>query len=80
MAGRTKISSSAGTNATPEFALRFIEPALLRWLYIRRAVGTKFTIEFGSEIRRESDAWYAFCATARAQDADEVTQIGSAHV
>jgi len=74
MAGRTKISSSAGTNATPEFALRFIEPALLRWLYIRRAVGTKFTIEFGSEIWRAYDEWDAFCDKARAEGADEVTQ------
>lgn len=74
MAGRTKISSSTGTNATPEFALRFIEPALLRWLYIRRAVGAKFTIEFGSEIWRSYDEWDAFCEKAGAQDVDNVTR------
>lgn len=59
MAGRTKISSSSGTEATPEFALRFIEPALLRFLYLRRAPGTKFTIDFGADIWRQYDEWDA---------------------
>lgn len=59
MAGRTKISSSTGTDATPEFALRFIEPALLRFLYVRRAPATKFTIDFGAEIWRQYDEWDA---------------------
>lgn len=59
MAGRTKISSSTGTEATPEFALRFIEPALLRFLYLRRAPGTKFTIDFGADIWRQYDEWDA---------------------
>jgi lysyl-tRNA synthetase class 1 len=55
MGGRTKISSSSGTDATPEFALRFIEPALLRWLYIRRVPGQKFAIDFGQDIWRQYD-------------------------
>jgi lysyl-tRNA synthetase class 1 len=59
MAGRTKISSSTGTEATPEFALRFIEPALLRHLYIRRLPGTKFTIDFGADIWRQYDEFDA---------------------
>lgn len=59
MAGRTKISSSTGTNATPDFALRFIEPALLRHLYIRRPPATKFTIDFGADIWRQYDEWDA---------------------
>ena len=59
MAGRTKISSSSGTEATPEFALRFIEPALLRYLYIRRTAGTRFTIDFGVDIWRQYDEWDA---------------------
>ena len=66
MAGRTKISSSSGTEATPEFALRFIEPALLRYLYIRRTAGTRFTIDFGVDIWRQYDEWDA--------------EIGRAHV
>jgi lysyl-tRNA synthetase, class I len=64
MSGRTKLSSSAGTNATPEFALRFIEPAILRWLYVRRRVDRKFTIDFGAEIWRCYDEWDALVARA----------------
>jgi lysyl-tRNA synthetase class 1 len=59
MGGRTKISSSSGTDATPEFALRFIEPALLRWLYIRRIPGAKFSIDFGQDIWRQYDEFDA---------------------
>lgn len=59
MGGRTKMSSSAGGAATPDFALRFIEPALLRWLYLRRPPGKKFTIDFGVEIWRQYDEWDA---------------------
>lgn len=66
MAGRTKISSSAGTDATPEFALRFIEPALLRFLYIRRTPGTAFTIDFGQDIWRQYDEWDALQKKAAA--------------
>lgn len=55
MAGRTKISSSSGTDATPEFALRFIEPSLLRYLYIKRLPGTKFNVDFGADIWRQYD-------------------------
>jgi lysyl-tRNA synthetase class 1 len=59
MGGRTKISSSSGTDGTPEIALGFIEPALLRYLYIRRAPGTKFAIDFGADIWRQYDEWDA---------------------
>lgn len=59
MEGRTKISSSAGTSATPELALRFLEPALLRWMYVRRPPATAFTINFGQEIWRAYDEWDA---------------------
>jgi lysyl-tRNA synthetase class 1 len=59
MGGRTKMSSSAGGAATPEFALRFIEPALLRWLYLRRPPLKSFNIDFGAEIWRQYDEWDA---------------------
>ena len=52
MAGRTKISSSAGTNATPQVALDILEPCILRWLYIRRQVKQKFDINFGQQVVR----------------------------
>jgi lysyl-tRNA synthetase, class I len=82
MSGRTKISSSAGTNATPEFALRFIEPAILRWLYVRRRVDKKFTIDFGAEIWRNYDEWDALTAKAEASDAGspERLEVGRARV
>jgi len=59
MAGRTKMSSSTGTGATPEFALGFLEPALVRWLYLRRPPRKKFNIEFGVDIWRQYDEWDA---------------------
>ena len=59
MGGRTKMSSSSGGAATPEFAMRFIEPALLRWLYLRRPPIKSFNIDFGAEIWRQYDEWDA---------------------
>lgn len=75
MAGRTKISSSSGTDATPEFALRFIEPALLRFLYVRRAPGTKFTIDFGAEIWRQYDEWDALQRKVQSGTASAADQL-----
>ncbi len=77
MAGRTKMSSSKGTGATPEFALRFIEPALLRWLYLRRPPKKKFSIDFGVEIWRQYDEWDAAdrkVAKGRATPLEEKTR------
>ena len=59
LAGRSKISSSVGTSATPQIALEILEPAILRWLYIRRHVGQKFDVDFGREILRLYDEWDA---------------------
>ena len=74
MAGRTKISSSAGTNATPQVALDILEPCILRWLYIRRQVKQKFDIDFGQQVVRLYDEWDAYCKnveTGKASDADK---------
>src|SRR4051794_29904111 len=74
MAGRTKISSSAGTNATPQVALDILEPCILRWLYIRRQVKQKFDIDFGQQVLRLYDEWDAYCKnveSGKANDADK---------
>ncbi|MBX2800806.1 MAG: lysine--tRNA ligase [Myxococcales bacterium] len=55
MAGRTKMSGSLGGGATPKFALRFVEPAILRWMYLRRAARKAFDIDFGANIWRTYD-------------------------
>lgn len=60
IAGRSKISSSAGTAATPKAALDILEPAMVRWLYIRRDPGQSFAIDFGQEVVRLYDEWDAF--------------------
>jgi lysyl-tRNA synthetase class 1 len=57
MDGRTKISSSVGTKATLASALDIIEPAILRWLYIRRANNQAFSIDFGQGLLRLYDEW-----------------------
>ena len=60
MAGRSKLSSSAGSTATPASALDILEPCILRWLYIRRNVSQRFDIDFGQEVLRLYDEWDAF--------------------
>lgn len=60
IAGRSKISSSAGTTATPRAALDILEPAMIRWLYIRRDPGQAFAIDFGQEVVRLYDEWDTF--------------------
>jgi lysyl-tRNA synthetase class 1 len=57
MEGRTKISSSIGTNATLNTGLQIFEPALLRWLYVRRANTQGFNIDFGQGLLRLYDEW-----------------------
>ena len=57
MEGRSKISSSAGTTATVTTALDIIEPAILRWLYARRANNQAFAIDFGQGLLRLYDEW-----------------------
>lgn len=73
MGGRTKMSSSAGGAATPDFALRFVEPSILRWFYLRRAPKKAFTMDFGADIWRsydEYDRMVARAATDKAQPPD----------
>ncbi len=62
MSGRSKMSSSVGSSATPRAALDILEPPIIRWLYLRRTPGQKFNIDFGQEVIRLYDEWDAFAA------------------
>jgi lysyl-tRNA synthetase, class I len=62
MSGRSKMSSSTGTSATPRAALDILEPPIVRWLYLRRSPGQKFNIDFGQEVIRLYDEWDTFAA------------------
>ena len=75
LAGRSKISSSFGTSATPEAALDILEPCIVRWLYIRRNAGQKFDINFGQEVVRLYDEWDSFVARVAAGKADEAERL-----
>ncbi|HEX7318056.1 MAG TPA: lysine--tRNA ligase [Pyrinomonadaceae bacterium] len=75
LTGRSKISSSAGTSATPRAALDILEPCIIRWLYIRRNVGQKFDINFGQEVVRLYDEWDSFTSRVNSGKADEADQL-----
>ncbi len=72
MGGRSKISSSAGTNATVTSALDIIEPAILRWLYARRANNQAFDIDYGQGLLRLYDEWDALVRQVSKGTANEV--------
>jgi lysyl-tRNA synthetase class 1 len=64
MSGRSKMSSSVGSSATPRDALAILEPPILRWLYLRRNPVQKFNIDFGQEVIRLYDEWDTFAKRA----------------
>ncbi|WP_319804698.1 lysine--tRNA ligase [Nocardioides malaquae] len=63
-AGMQKMSSSSGGVPTAADALRILEPAILRWLYVRRAPKQTFSIDFGPEVVRLYDEWDALTKKA----------------
>lgn len=71
IAGRTKMSSSEGTAPTPEWAMRFVEPCMLRWQYVRRKCSDAFEINFGRDLLRVYDEWDGLVKRATADDASE---------
>jgi lysyl-tRNA synthetase class 1 len=75
LTGRSKISSSAGTDATPQAALDILEPCMVRWLYIRRPAAQKFDINFGQEVMRLYDEWDNFVARVESGKANEAEQL-----
>ncbi|GHO83396.1 lysine--tRNA ligase [Dictyobacter formicarum] len=74
MGGRSKISSSAGTTATVSSALDIVEPAILRWLYARRANNQAFDIDYGQGLLRLYEEWDALVRQINKGMANEVNQ------
>jgi lysyl-tRNA synthetase class 1 len=59
--GSSKMSSSAGGAAIPGTALDVLEPAMLRWLYLRRLPSQSFTIDLSPRaVQRLYDEWDQF--------------------
>src|SRR5262249_8162026 len=75
MAGRSKISSSEGTTATPLAGLEIFEPCILRWLYVRRNISQSLTIDFGKGVQRTYDEWDAFASRVGKAPASRVDQV-----
>jgi len=67
--GASKMSSSAGNTATPRVALEILEPAMLRWLYIRKQPRQRFDIDFGQEMIRLYEEWDRFSTKATKPEA-----------
>lgn len=73
-----KMSGSAGTAATPEHALRYLEPSVIRWLYIRRLPSQSFPIDLSAPgVLRLTEEWDRFCALA---DSPEGTPVQRAEL
>jgi lysyl-tRNA synthetase class 1 len=65
-----KLSGSAGGAPTPATALRVLEPAIVRWLYIRRLPSQGFAIDLSAKgVQKLYDEWDRFAAKALAPDA-----------
>jgi lysyl-tRNA synthetase class 1 len=58
-AGRSKLSGSEGAVPLPRHALDIFEPAIVRWMYARRAPQKAFSIDLGKEVFRVYDEWDA---------------------
>ncbi|MBV9012884.1 MAG: lysine--tRNA ligase [Pseudonocardiales bacterium] len=71
--GSSKMSSSAGGAAIPATALDVLEPAMLRWLYVRRAPSQSFTIDLSPRaVQRLYDEWDQFGERVDAAEASLV--------
>ncbi|MCD6638477.1 MAG: lysine--tRNA ligase [Nocardioides sp.] len=57
--GVQKMSSSAGGAPVAADALTILEPAMLRWLYVRRNAKQTFDVAFGPQVIRLYDEWDA---------------------
>jgi len=68
--GSSKMSSSTGGAAIPATALDVLEPAMLRWLYVRRTPSQSFTIDLSPRaVQRLYDEWDRFGERTEAADA-----------
>lgn len=67
------MSGSAGGAAIPATALDVLEPAMLRWLYVRRSPSQSFTIDLSPRaVQRLYDEWDRFGDRATSADASPV--------
>ncbi|MDX6682533.1 MAG: lysyl-tRNA synthetase, class [Solirubrobacteraceae bacterium] len=65
-----KLSGSAGGAPVPADALRLLEPAIVRWLYIRRLPSQGFAIDLSPKgVQKLYDEWDRFAARAQEPDA-----------
>ncbi|MDX6679723.1 MAG: lysyl-tRNA synthetase, class, partial [Solirubrobacteraceae bacterium] len=65
-----KLSGSAGGAPVLADALRLVEPAILRWLYIRRLPSQGFAIDLSPKgVQKLYDEWDRFAAAAQQPDA-----------
>ena len=65
-----KMSGSSGAAAVPSAALRLLEPAIVRWLYIRRLPSQSFAIDLSPRaVQKLYDEWDRFVDAARQPDA-----------
>jgi lysyl-tRNA synthetase class 1 len=53
--GASKMSGSKGDAVSPATLLQIYEPAILKWLYLRRSPEQSFNLAFDSEIYRQYD-------------------------
>jgi lysyl-tRNA synthetase class 1 len=68
--GSAKMSSSAGGAPIAATALDILEPAMLRWLYVRRTPSRSFTIDLSPRtVQRLYEEWDQFTERAEAADA-----------
>ena len=66
-----KLSGSAGGAPIPATALRVLEPAIVRWLYIRRLPNQGFAIDLSAKgVQKLYDEWDRFAARATEPGAD----------
>jgi lysyl-tRNA synthetase class 1 len=71
--GSSKMSGSAGGAAIPATALDVLEPAMLRWLYVRRPPSQSFTIDLSPRaVQRLYDEWDQFLQRAESSEASTV--------
>ncbi|GAA2119285.1 lysine--tRNA ligase [Kitasatospora saccharophila] len=71
ISGMAKMSSSKGGVVTPADLLSVLEPAMLRWLYVRRQPKQAMTVALGQEIQRTYDEWDALGQKVEAGTASE---------
>jgi lysyl-tRNA synthetase class 1 len=68
----SKMSGSSGLAVSPGMLLQIYEPALLKWLYLRRLPTQSFNLAFDSEVYRQYDEFDREVAACRQDGADAV--------